>query len=115
MRLRVNGGITPKLHAWLMQLQQEWPFLIWDGAFAAPLGLAQDQLAQLTLGHTSVPDAFRALTEHDFYMAVSYNQQYSKEWWQGSGVTQSSLSADLHLLTQSFQPVVPPLPSVVST
>ena len=113
MKLRVNGGITPALHAWLVQFLQEWPFLIWDGAFAAPVDLTQDQLAPLTLTHASVSDAFQALTRHDFQMAVLFNQQYNKEWWQNSGVTDMSLSADLNRLLQSIQPVVPPLPVVL--
>ena len=78
MKLRVNGGITPRLHEWLMQFLKEWPFVTWDGAFAAPLGLKQDQLAPLTVCHASVGDAFQALTRHDFQMAVQFNQQRNK-------------------------------------
>ena len=87
--------------------------MIWDGAFAAPLGLTQDQLAPLTVTHASVSDAFQALTRHDFQMAVLFNQQYNKEWWQNSGVTDMSLSDDLYRILQNIHPVVPPLPLVL--
>jgi hypothetical protein len=79
VKLRVNGGITPQLHAWLMQFLKEWPFMIWDGAFAAPLGMKVEQLAPLPVTHASVKDAFQAMTRHDFQMAVRFNQQHNKE------------------------------------
>ena len=101
MKLRVNGGITPELHTWFIQFLQEWPFLLWDGtfpaplSFTAPLSFSQDQLAPLTVNHASIQDAFQALTRHDFLMAVRFNQQYNKERLQNNGVTEESLNADL--------------------
>ena len=74
MKLRVNGGITPQLHAWLLEFLKEWPFLTWDGTFAAPSGLKQDELAALEVNHSSVKDAVQALTRHDFEMAVMFNR-----------------------------------------
>ena len=103
MKLRVNGGIAPHLREWLIQILKERPFLTWDVVFAAPLGLTQQQLAPLAATHASVSDALQALTRHDFHMAVRFHQQCNKEWLQGIGVTNDSLSADLHRHLQIVQ------------
>ena len=89
--------------------------MIWDGAFAAPLGMKQDQLAPLTVTHASVRYAFQALTRHDFQMAVRFNEQHNKEWLQSSGVTEMSLSADLDRLLLCIKPVGPPLLAILSS
>jgi len=115
VKLRVNGGITPQLHAWLMQFLKEWPFMIWDGAFAAPLGMKVEQFARLPVTHASVKDAFQAMTRHDFQMAVRFNQQHNKEWLQNSGATEVSLHADLDRLLLCIKPVGDPLLAISSS
>ena len=115
MQLRVNGGITPELHVWLLDFLKEWPFLIWDGMFAAPLGLKQDELAPLNVGHVTVKDAVQALTRHDFKMAVIFNQRHNQHWFLENKITDTSLMADLDRLLQGIQPVPPTPPSVDSS
>ena len=111
MQLRVNGGITPELHVWLVDFLKAWPFLIWDGTFAASLGLTQADLAPLEVGHASVKDAVKALFRHDFTMAVIFNKRHNQDWILANKITDTSLMADLDRLLRSIQPVLPIPPS----